>query len=790
MIKTDTMNKRVFTLLTVALVSIGSWAHHVKDVVYTENAKFVIDSENLVSQEDFETDYGQDVSLEVECQDRSYYYVSYDIMACYNTGTRQSLATSGSKNCYRVYLENGNGSATEMSRPQNYYDDRWKTVSYAVVAAPGTKIKIEMSNLLTGDNVRNICVHKASGYGDDRPLLEEIARIEGIINTDGVVTEAKEDFELELAALKEQLAAPMNVDEINDMWATLNSIYELYMDVNTVNMAEWVTNLDFDGITPSNKQTVPSGWSVTSDRWMCRAADYNPNFSNTPFVQRSIPWKYGLGEAKIWKTLELPAGRYMFTMKAGAWKYINSAGEYDYDYNLEGMKLFVNGDTVQWPVVKSDWGRKVTVFANVKEGEPVVIGMMNPASTANLIGYDDGELRLLSQDYEAVEAWMDAKALEQQKAQLMVYLDSANVLLASDAYVYGKTRLRDSVAVYLQHHADGDIDLVKHDISNIKGEIKLFHSLNAEFKAMHGQLVVCRALYADESYLKGKAELGAAIGTAEDFIARINPEVRDSVGCMNQYDLLVAAEQAFYLANRSETVREVELNPTADTEIDFLNNQVNHGTDTQLNAGAWKDSWADATYPGLKNDSYRSIVIMRFNVKDCVSHVLNAKLTVTALNNNPKNRSIYLGYCEVNDWDEATVTAEDAGIVVRTTDKTVKNIGTFGLSKSIAKGGVPQTVEFASDELTNYINTQADADGNVTLMIFGIGQNCSVASRESDTKPVLYVEYDPAVDTGIASVTPDKGKAVDAAWYNLQGQRVDKPTKGVFIHGGKKVVVK
>jgi hypothetical protein len=34
------------------------------------------------------------------------------------------------------------------------------------------------------------------------------------------------------------------------------------------------------------------------------------------------------------------------------------------------------------------------------------------------------------------------------------------------------------------------------------------------------------------------------------------------------------------------------------------------------------------------------------------------------------------------------------------------------------------------------------------------------------------------------------GKNGEAVWYNMSGQRVDNPGKGVFIQNGKKVVVK
>lgn len=54
--------------------------------------------------------------------------------------------------------------------------------------------------------------------------------------------------------------------------------------------------------------------------------------------------------------------------------------------------------------------------------------------------------------------------------------------------------------------------------------------------------------------------------------------------------------------------------------------------------------------------------------------------------------------------------------------------------------------------------------------------------------PRWLVEYDPT--TAIEAVERAKETVSDGAWYTLQGVRVDKPAKGVYIHNGKKVVVK
>ena len=53
----------------------------------------------------------------------------------------------------------------------------------------------------------------------------------------------------------------------------------------------------------------------------------------------------------------------------------------------------------------------------------------------------------------------------------------------------------------------------------------------------------------------------------------------------------------------------------------------------------------------------------------------------------------------------------------------------------------------------------------------------------------VYFYKKDSASTGIKTVSTARGKA-DGAWYNLQGMRVEKPSKGVFIHNGRKVVVK
>ena len=75
------------------------------------------------------------------------------------------------------------------------------------------------------------------------------------------------------------------------------------------------------------------------------------------------------------------------------------------------------------------------------------------------------------------------------------------------------------------------------------------------------------------------------------------------------------------------------------------------------------------------------------------------------------------------------------------------------------------------------------ANGDFTLSAY------SAQCNEKTGDPRWFAEgghYNPV--TGIETVETEK--AEDGAWYTIQGVRVDKPAKGLYIHNGRKVVVK
>ena len=79
----------------------------------------------------------------------------------------------------------------------------------------------------------------------------------------------------------------------------------------------------------------------------------------------------------------------------------------------------------------------------------------------------------------------------------------------------------------------------------------------------------------------------------------------------------------------------------------------------------------------------------------------------------------------MTSWTESS-TANNSGMNRRTASGL--NIHPFNLSKSIAKGETKE-ISFSSDAFLTYLN--GDEDGIVSLIIYGVGQECSVNDPDS-----------------------------------------------------------
>lgn len=228
---------------------------------------------------------------------------------------------------------------------------------------------------------------------------------------------------------------------------------------------------------------------------------------------------------------------------------------------------------------------------------------------------------------------------------------------------------------------------------------------------------------------------------------------------------------------------EVQLQPTDDTYLDFSNPAAKYGEEKALLSGAWKEMWTDAT-PGLKKYKIDRVVLMKFNVKDYVGKITGATLKVTGTNSNTKNREVRLGYFDLNSWDEKTVTAASSQMVTR--DKKKLNIHPFNCAVTLTANSTKEYA-FSANNLLEYLNNNADADGNVSLIIYSTAVECSFASKESETKPSLVLEYSAAKLYSVAfsessGVTPEvKVYSDEACTTEVSASALTAGTKYYYV---------
>jgi len=185
--------------------------------------------------------------------------------------------------------------------------------------------------------------------------------------------------------------------------------------------------------------------------------------------------------------------------------------------------------------------------------------------------------------------------------------------------------------------------------------------------------------------------------------------------------------------------KNANLSPTADTYLSWGNSETSYGTSENLYMGIWQEMWTNAT-PGIKANSATTsnIALLKFDVSAYKGQITGAtfKATITNPSTNSNTRSAYLGYCTVENWDETT-TAKNSG--VNTRSATDLNIQPFNISQSVAKGNTKEC-SFSNDALINYLNN--DADGIVTLIVYTLGQEMYMNSKEAASgKPVLTLTY-------------------------------------------------
>lgn len=106
-------------------------------------------------------------------------------------------------------------------------------------------------------------------------------------------------------------------------------------------------------------------------------------------------------------------------------------------------------------------------------------------------------------------------------------------------------------------------------------------------------------------------------------------------------------------------------------------------------------------------------------------------------------------------------------------------------------GNWDQNVTASADGTYHYIFNESDATFSLVSEPITVEANKAYLETPTDITPAegsIALEFEDEESTGISNIEVDKIE--DDNYYNLQGMRVEHPSRGIYIHNGKKVIIR
>lgn len=593
-----------------ALGTTGVFAYNEGECIYTHNGKFKVIGENLITNGDFTqgmdgwvnaggsplnpdtfrvvTEGGPDGKPWLEVQQYSKqskenmsksanlfvslprnqetrYVVTYKVKGLV-PGTR-STNKGGDENFQNVFT-NEDGmptTVTEQYAEWLTYGEQWMEVAYDVYSAESGFINILLYNLKQYNGFADFGIYPVVQVGDTRIIQDAIDEINFYLADQANFPNGREILTEPLTDLMAVVDDPeITPDDVNTMVTSImgtdNTPMEEFLNANSADLSKYYTNFTFDGLSAGEKK-LASGWSTLhgTDRWGVREAI--GNFSTT-HVWDEIQNGYDLDDDAIFQTTNLPKGKYLYVVMGQANRfYKGSSTRVPDNYNeVEGLEFFINNDTTKMKNVPTWRGRTYIAISDQTEDGDKTIGFHHHGTTGKMGGrfrFDNMRLRLIGQTAKDVDAYFFKSELDVQRASMKTMIDSASVAEKSDAYIFGKTVLRDSINMAQNVYdtatspSQENIDLTKGKTTNLGRAISAYYTINKEYVNLAKDIATCKENVEDETRPAGKNEFRNAISTAENYYKSVTADNRDSLGLVKADSVLMAARTTYYVANAS-----------------------------------------------------------------------------------------------------------------------------------------------------------------------------------------------------------------------------------------------
>ena len=588
------MKKIFYFLLAMLMTPVMSYALSEGDYFYTLKGRYKVVGENLISNGDFADTYvgwqgitggdidanywsvepaagpnGENAIMSIDATDNSLarsvqleggkiYVVSFDAKASapLSTGT-----TAGGSRYLGIYTNQTGAydTSAEGYRLINGVKNittEWQTFTDTIDCQQDEYLQIVMQYMSAEAMFTNFAVTEAQQIADDRQISEIVAYAKSLIENPDFPN-GHEDFQ-ELIEEMESMKESEDIELVNEMMIVFDDVINIFLEENTANATNYIKNANFDDITSYSAVKSDVGyvgaWYVTGARWRAQAA--RDGFTTT-FVNRNCPGKNNWKDGTISQKIDLPAGKYMFTMNVMARMFTptKSSSTIDESMMVDGIKLFANNDSVSCDSVQLYRAKRYYVTTTISQGDSLNVGLFVPGNGSLSAQYgqdiyvDLTDVRWIGGTEEELAEYVFGKELGEAKMALKSKIAEAQEFYNSDEYIFCKALLADSIAVSQKVLNNSlEIDTINNQTKRLTRAITYYKTQNLEYTTLNSTIAEADEIIADETYKTDKANLIAVDTDAKNYVASLTVESeRDSLTLTTHTNNLVAAMEPFIM---------------------------------------------------------------------------------------------------------------------------------------------------------------------------------------------------------------------------------------------------
>lgn len=464
--------------------------------------------------------------------------------------------------------------------------DQWEERTMDYRAEESKTMSVLFFELVPNDSYADFGIYEAKQVFDDRMAKEAVSFIEMLIaDKVNFPNDGPEGEREMLGAIVEDLRGVIGTDldviSFEDMYSGImgpDGPVTAFLNANSADVSSYYTNFTLDEAAEqgTGKTTTPAkGWTATNNRWGVNAASFN--FTTNHF-KSDMSSLNNLEASSVSQGANLPAGKYLYVVRGLGYKMgANGKGSKDNYYfpdyysQIEGVKYFVNNDSVEMTDFKTSYARMYMNIFDVKEDGVQTIGFAYPAIGASDTGsappaahtgsgtfrFDNMEIRILGLTDDDVKNHFLKKTLADKRADLTAAIDAAKEAADSKKYVFFNSVLRDSIAVSekvlseITSPSQENIDILVAQKENMDKAVRAYTRANAEYVQLGSDIELCKTELADENRPKGKDVFGAAINVAENYYSAQTDLSRDSLTLVKTDSTLMKARLTYGLDNAS-----------------------------------------------------------------------------------------------------------------------------------------------------------------------------------------------------------------------------------------------